>query len=103
MRTHARNVPTAPNGGLRRSGWPVFVRLLVALLVLAAVYLGVSWYAGRSISPGTQVAGVFVGGLTEEQAAERLGERLDEIRRRPVTVSWPSGTRSCSAGTAGPR
>lgn len=101
MLTRTRRLPTAPDGGLRRSGWPVFVRLLVSLVVLFAVYLGVSWYAGRSIPPGTQVAGVSVGGLTEEQAADRIGERLDQIRRTPVKVTWPGGTKRVEPATLG--
>ncbi|MBK8436001.1 MAG: peptidoglycan binding domain-containing protein [Austwickia sp.] len=92
---------TAPDGGLRTTGWPVFVRLVLSTLVLALLYLALCWYAGRSIPPGTEVAGVSVGGLTQEQAAARVADQLTQVRRTPVRVSWPGGLKRVEPAVLG--
>ncbi len=98
-RTHKPR--TAPDGGLRTSGWPVFIRLALSIVVLGVLYVALCWYAGRSVPPRTEVAGVSVGGLTQEQAAERLDARLAKVRRTPVTVTWPGGSKRLEPAALG--
>lgn len=101
MLRRTRGSRTAPDGGLRDHGWPVLGRLLASLLVLGAVYLGVCWYAGRSIPPGSQVAGVSVGGLTQDEAAQRIDAQLDRIRRTPVKVNLLDGAKRVEPAALG--
>lgn len=64
------------------------VLLGVILLVLAAAATGVNiWYSQERelLSPGAQVAGAEVGGLTPEQAKARVIQRLD-YRTQPISV-----------------
>jgi vancomycin resistance protein YoaR len=61
--------------------------LLVALAAGAAAALGVRWWQYEEhVLPGVQVAGVDIGGLTADDAAEVLEEQLGRRLERPVTV-----------------
>ena len=58
--------------------------LLVILGVVGyAILAEVAFSAGR-IHPGVEVGGVDVGGLTPEEATERLDERGEQLRVEPV-------------------
>ena len=73
---------------------PVIALAVVATLVVALV--GGAWAYDRSrqdtIAGGVKVAGVDVGGLTEEQANRRLERRLLDPLQEPVVIE--RGTRS---------
>jgi hypothetical protein len=67
----------------------LFSMALVGVLVyLPIIDLGVS--AGR-IHHGVSVAGVDVGGLTEEEAVDRLRRRIELLRSEPVVFFGPEG------------
>ncbi len=73
---------------------PVIALAVVVTLVVALV--GGAWAYDRSrqdtIASGVKVAGVDVGGLTEEQANARLERRLLDPLQEPVVIT--RGTRS---------
>jgi len=73
----------------------IIVITLVSLLVLsggALALVGVSASNGDTIFPNVRVSGVAVGGLTLDQAAERLVEPMaDDQTNRAVTVTFPNG------------
>jgi vancomycin resistance protein YoaR len=61
--------------------------LLVALAAGAAAALGVRWWQYEEhVLPSVRVAGVDIGGLTEDRAAEVLEQQLGQRLDRPVTV-----------------
>src|SRR5918996_5335667 len=62
--------------------------VVVLVLVLVGAGLGARGIALRDeVLPGTQVAGVEVGGLTQEQAQARITADLGARLARPVEVS----------------
>ncbi len=68
-----------PSGGKPGKGKLVLIVLLVILLVLAGGYAGLCAYAGSgTFWPNTTIAGVEVGGLTREQAADALEQGMAE-------------------------
>ncbi len=101
MLMRAGTPTTATDRELRTAGWPVAVRFVLYLVVLALLYLAVCWYAGRSIPPDTKIAGISVGGLTEDQAAQRLDEQLDQVMLTPVKVTWPGGMKRVEPASLG--
>lgn len=62
------------------------VRLLLAVAVLGAVYLGAAWWTGRHLPSEVVVEGVSLGGLSPEQAADRLTKDFGPRAAAPVTV-----------------
>lgn len=62
------------------------VRLLLALLVLGALYGGLAWYAGARAPAGATVGGIHIGGLTVDEAAHRLDTQLAYMASTPVTL-----------------
>ena len=64
----------------------IVVRLLVAATVLGGGYLALAWWTGRQIAPSVSVEGIAIGGLTPEQAQERLQRDLGPRAAAPVQV-----------------
>jgi hypothetical protein len=69
-----------PSSRSRFSIEQALIAILIGLLIfgasLVAFFIGFQvWYAGR-IFPGTQVAGIDVGGLTQQEAARLIAERV---------------------------
>ncbi len=64
----------------------IVVRLLVAATVLGGGYLALAWWTGRQIAPSVSVEGVAIGGLTPEQAQERLQRDLGPRAAAAVQV-----------------
>lgn len=69
----------------RRSRKPLVITLVVVLLLLGA-YGAAAAYLGDRVAAGTTVAGVSIGGLTEDEAEQRLVEGLAEVSQEPVPV-----------------
>ncbi|MGL6279983.1 MAG: hypothetical protein ACRC50_10565, partial [Gaiella sp.] len=78
----------------------VIVAVLAAgAAVLAAVYGGL-WYVDREEIPArTTIGGVQVGGLSEEQAADRVAAAARQQVARPIRLIGPGGV----DGTTGKR
>ncbi len=67
-------------GSLRRLLSSASAVLALALLMATTALLSYGWAQGDRIYPGVRVAGVHVGGLTNEEAAQRVDEALRAVR-----------------------
>jgi vancomycin resistance protein YoaR len=90
---------TQPSGGRgsRRAALVVSALLAVVALAWVASYL----VAGDKVPRGTTVAGVAVGGLTEDEAAQRLEEELGSRADRALEVTVGDRTTEVSPEGAG--
>jgi vancomycin resistance protein YoaR len=67
--------------------WPRVLGVVAAVvLVLAGLYVGALWYFGDKVPAGATVAGVEIGGLTEDAAVERLEDGLAAATSEPIAV-----------------
>jgi vancomycin resistance protein YoaR len=84
----------------RSAGWTLAA--LVALVALLGVLIGLA-FAGSSrvLAEGTHVAGIDVGGMTTEQAVDRLDSSFAEVRRDPVTFGAGDDTFAFAANQLG--
>ncbi|WP_152191496.1 VanW family protein [Georgenia satyanarayanai] len=82
----------------RRRGWIIAVVVLVLLL---AGYAGAAWYLGDRVPRGATVAGVDIGGLTAQEATERLEEALAATSTDPVPVSLADNETTLDPAAAG--
>ena len=64
----------------------ILARSLVAVAILAGAYLAVAWWTGRQVPAALVVEGVSVGGMTSEQATERLTTELATKAKTPIQV-----------------
>lgn len=72
-------------GGARE--WArILTRLAVAVLVLGGAYLALAWWSGRAVPASVSVDGVNIGGLSPEQARERLTKEFVTKAGAPVSV-----------------
>ncbi|MDR1633610.1 MAG: VanW family protein [Bifidobacteriaceae bacterium] len=69
--------------GRRRARWIV---PSVIVLLLAAAYVGASYYLANRVPRGASVAGVEIGGLTDAAAVDRLRAELDPKSKQTVDV-----------------
>lgn len=85
----------------------MLVRLALITLVLLAVGVGglafADLEASDRLAAGTEVAGVDVGGLTQEQALDRLRREVGDRLRRPAQVRVGERSFTLSAEDAGVR
>ena len=78
-----------------RSGWKIPVILLCALVGLYLAFG--AWVAIRqSIYPNTMIGGVDYGGLTQQEAAQKLGDSLERAKSASVSFILPDGTEIAS-------
>jgi len=77
------------------------VRLVVALLVLGAVYLGLAVFLSRNVPSNTTVDRIAIGGMTPNEAAVTLKRVLAARASQPVHLETPSRTVDIEPGTAG--
>ena len=86
----------------------ILARSMIAIVVLAGAYLAVAWWTGRAVPAALVVEGVSVGGMTTEQATERLQAEFAAKVKAPIRVDL-AGTNSsfslepATAASAGPR
>ena len=71
--------------GVRDPGRPL-LRLVVALVVLAAGYVALAWFVGRHVPANTTVAGVPVGGMTPQRAQATLERAVAGRADDPVRL-----------------
>lgn len=64
----------------------IVVRLVVSVAILAGAYLAVAWWTGRQVPAALVVEGVSVGGMTTEQATQRLTSDLAAKAKTPIRV-----------------
>lgn len=76
---------TSPKG--RRSGVIAAVVAGAVLVLVGAAYLVGYVVAGDKLPRDAEIAGVPVGGLTTEQATEKLQAELGEVATAPIAVS----------------
>lgn len=94
----ARRVRAKKAAARRRKAWKTIRVVLIVVLILGAVLAGGATYAGYRVSnsltnmPNVSVEGIPVGGLTQEQTAQRLGEQgWDEEAAVKLKVELPEG------------
>ena len=80
--------------------WGVGVPTLILLLAIVIVGGDVAVSFGR-VHPGVSVAGVKVGGLTEDEAARKLATELGKRISSPVTARFKDKTWSVEAARLG--
>lgn len=82
--------------------WPkVLLWTGLGVLVAAGAYLGAQWYFADKIPRGTTVAGVDIGGLAAQDAADRLEAELGGLATQPVPVTAGGGASSLDPAAAG--
>ncbi|KAF0207567.1 MAG: VanW family [Actinobacteria bacterium] len=92
--SHARRGSGAPKGGLLgwlagRSGGvraAIIIGAVVVLLLLVVVGVEVGFSTGR-VHPGVSVAGVAVGGMTQQEAAIAIESGIAPLLAEPVAVT----------------
>ncbi len=75
----------ARRGSRRRRRW-VGVGVVVTVMVLGGAYLAAYLSAGTTVASGTTVLGIPIGGLTQDEAEEKLREDLPPIADAPTTL-----------------
>ncbi len=60
--------------------------LSFGLIVLGGVYVALAWWSGRQIPSSAVVEGVTIGGLSREEAADRLAGDLSPQAAMPLTI-----------------
>jgi vancomycin resistance protein YoaR len=75
-----------PSDGSPRRRWRVVVGVVVTLLVIGGAYLAAYQYAGTTVASGTTVLGVDIGGLTRQEAEEKLQQELPAVADAPMTL-----------------
>ena len=79
-------VSPPPRDG-KKTGRLVAIAAGAVVVLLGAVYLIGYLMAGDKLPKDAQIAGIAVGGLTTEQAAQQLQEQLGERASAPITVT----------------
>lgn len=72
-----------------------------AVLVLAGAYVGAQWYFADRIPRETTVAGIDIGGLSNDAAIERLESELGGIAAEPLPVTAGESTTTIDPAAAG--
>jgi len=72
-----------------------------AVLVLAGAYVGAQWYFADRIPRETTVAGIDIGGLSNDAAIERLESELGGIAAEPLPVTAGESTTTVDPAAAG--
>lgn len=86
--------PSADDPATARSSrrrWRVAIGAVVTLVVLGGAYLAAYSYAGTTVATGTTVLGVPIGGLTQQQAEQRLRDELPDVADRSLTLVVDAG------------
>ncbi|HEV7147397.1 MAG TPA: VanW family protein [Pedococcus sp.] len=85
---------------MRESG-SAALRLGIALVVLAAAYVGAAWFLGHHVPANTTVAGIPVGGMSTDQAEVTLRRAVGTEGTAPVEVMAGDKTISLDPVRAG--
>ncbi len=95
-RAAARQSQAAPRSGVSGVWMKVLIPVAAVMLVVVIVLAVGFTYADRvsrltTIYPNVSVNGVFVGGMTMDEAAAALGDDPDRYDNASVTVEFPTG------------
>ncbi len=71
---------------LLREWLRIIVRLGVAAALLAGAYVGVAWWTGQHLPTSATVGGIPIGGLSVDQARERLRRDLGPRASAPIRI-----------------
>jgi len=75
---------------------------VAAALAALALLIGVAFAGSQSaLAPGTEIAGVGVGGLTAREATRLLSERAESVERVPITFTAGADSFQLSASQLG--
>ncbi|GII99652.1 putative peptidoglycan binding protein [Sediminihabitans luteus] len=84
------------------SRWPKVVLWSgVGVVVLLGLYVGAQWSFADKVPSGTTVAGVDVGGMSHDDAADAIDAGLAPSAKEPVEVTAGEGTTSIDPVAAG--
>lgn len=72
---------------VKRISIRVGLTILTAALILVAVWIGFDSYYANKIYPRTVVAGINIGGKTEQQAIEALSPAFDAAKTKPLVIT----------------
>ncbi|ROR72143.1 VanW family protein [Bogoriella caseilytica] len=82
----------------RRYRWVIPV-VIVALL--AAAYAGLAWWLSDRVASDATVAGVPIGGLSHDEAHQRLETELGAVTEQPISVRIDDVSATIDPGPAG--
>jgi len=77
------------------------LRLIAALMVLAAVYCGLAVFLSRHVPSNASIDGISIGGMSPDQANVTLKRVLASRASRPIQLDTGSRTVDIEPGTAG--
>jgi vancomycin resistance protein YoaR len=72
-----------------------------AAVLLVGIYLIAALFLGGKVPSGTQVAGVDIGGLSNDEAEQRLESELAHRAKQPIHVTWKNETFAIDPKQAG--
>ncbi|WP_434595022.1 VanW family protein [Brevibacterium sp. 1718] len=89
-----------PSGSAARkkSVWPF---ILVAVVVLAAIYVVIGFFSGRMLAPGTTVAGIDIGGKSATDAENTLRNDLRDDAEKDIVLKAGEPTAKLDPEKAG--
>lgn len=87
--------------GKSNAGRFVFAGVLGLVLVAAAVYVGGYLVAGDDVPQNSSVAGVRIGGMTPQQAADKLEREVGPKANEPITIAGPGKSVTLTPADAG--
>ena len=75
--------PDPSGSAARKKIWPF---ILLAVVVLAAIYVVIGFFSGRMLAPGTTVAGIDIGGKSATEAENTLRNDLRDDAEKNIEI-----------------
>ncbi|TGD33328.1 hypothetical protein EB835_00520 [Brevibacterium sp. S22] len=82
----------------KKTIWPF---ILLAVLVLAAIYIAIGFFSGRVLTPGTTVAGIDIGGKSATNAETTLRNELRDEAEKGIVLKAGEPTAKVDPDKAG--
>ena len=83
----------------KKTIWPLI--LLLAVVVLAAIYVVIGFFSGRMLAPGTTVAGIDIGGKSATEAENTLRNDLRDDAEKNIVLKAGEPTAKLNPENAG--
>jgi len=93
----------APETDRPRRGRRAALVTLLVVVVLAAAYGAAAWFLGDRVPTGATVAGVPIGGMSGNEAVDRLERELGPVAEEQVPVTVGEGVSSIDPASTGLR